>query len=225
MIFGLSFIGFSATVVSASGQVPATAPTAEVAPTTQAGPSVIVQPAIGALKQTLIAVHLEKWKMSKAVRDVTVGNINSIGRDVDSTLPSLLATADAAPNSVAGMLPVSRNMAALYDVLLRVTVVAEVSAPKDQADALEQAMVNLEGTRHTFDDQVQGAAVLRDQQVSDLRKTLASRPAVVVAPPAPVPAVVAPVTHPKRKKKPAAKPATKPSSPPAAPAAKAPGTP
>ena len=199
-------------------QMPATAPTTEAVSAATAGPSGVVQPALGTLRQMLGVVRLDKWKMSKAVRDVTAGNVNSIGKDVDSTLPSLLATADAAPNSVAGMLPVSRNMAALYDVLLRVTVVAETSAPKDQADALEQAMVSLEGTRHTFDDQVQSVAVRRDQQVSELQKALSARPVVTAAPVTPTPVEVAPTAHPKRKKKPVVKSA-------AAPAVKAPGTP
>jgi len=211
MICGVSFRIVSVAVVygamaTASGQVPATAPTSDAAsasPASVSTPSGVVQPAIGALKQMLGVVRVDKWKMPKGVRDVTAGNVNSIGKDVDSTLPMLLATADASPNSVAGLLPVSRNMAALYDVLLRVTVVAETSAPRDQADALEQAMASLEGTRHTFDDQVQGAAVAREQRVIDLQKALNARPPLVVAPAPPPPATA--VTHPKKKKRPVAK--------------------
>jgi len=206
-----------------SGQTPGSAAPAPIA--ARATASATVQPALGTLRQTVDGLNIERWKVSKAVREATVANIGSIRRDLDTTLPGLLGTADAAPNSVAGTLPVSRNLGALYDVLLRVTVIADAAAPPEQAASLAQAMTSLEGARRALDDRLQGGAVTQEQRVADLQKTLAARPATVApvqAAAEPVPCK--PVTHAKRK--PAAKPApTTPSAAGAAPAAKAPGSP
>ena len=66
-------------------------------------------------------------------------NVASIRRDVETTLPPLLAAADAAPDSAAKALAAYRNVEALYDVLLRVTTAGRMAAPGDQSSALDQA--------------------------------------------------------------------------------------
>jgi hypothetical protein len=229
MMFGLFSMTTTGTTVSvamlcgalavSSGQTPGSA---APAPTAAHGTaSATVQPALGTLRQTVDGLSFERWKLSKALREATVANVGSIRRDLDSTLPGLLATADAAPNSVAGTLPVSRNLGALYDVLLRVTVIADSSAPPEQAAALAQSMTSLEGARRALDERLQSGAVVQEQRVVDLQKTLASRPATVTpVQAAPVAVPCKPAVRAKRKTAPKTAPAA--STPPAA---KAPGAP
>jgi hypothetical protein len=227
MMFGIFSITTTGTTVSvamlcgalavSSGQTPGSAAPAPVAARGTA--SATVQPALGTLRQTVDGLSFERWKLSKVLREATVANVGSIRRDLDSTLPGLLATADAAPNSVAGTLPVSRNLGALYDVLLRVTVIADSSAPPEQAAALAQSMTSLEGARRALDERLQSGAVVQEQRVVDLQKTLAARPATVT-PVAAEPVPCKPAVRAKRKTAP--KPAPAASS---APAAKAPGVP
>ena len=162
--------------------------------------STAVQPALGMVQQTLGQVHVERWKGSKALREEAAANIASIHRDMDSTLPGLLATADAAPHAASALLPAVRNLDALYDVLLRVTITAETMAPQDQAAGLEQALNGLESARRSLADQTQSAAVAEEQQVHELQTTLASRPAVVAAPLAATSPAPVPPPHPKKKK-------------------------
>jgi hypothetical protein len=150
-------------------------------------------------------LHVDRWKLSRAGRDVTAQNIDSIGRDVTATLNPLLDNADAKPASVPALLPVSRNLAALYEVILRVTVTSEAGAPKADADALAQAIGSLQQARRSFDDRLQSLAAAQDQQVIDLKKqlaaaaTAASQPSPLVCPP--------PKPTPQRKKKAPATPA------------------
>ena len=138
---------------------------------------------------------------AKDVREATLTNVGSIRRDLEATLPGLLAAADAQPGSVATALPVERNLGALYDVLLRVTVVAEPAAPMEQTSALEHAMKSLEGARRELSDQLQSSAEAQEQKAVAMQKALNAVPpppvAVAAVGSAPCPAVSAPT---KRKK-------------------------
>ena len=145
--------------------------------------SSLLSPALDGLKGSLAAVRLEKWKAPGPVREETNSNIGSIRRDLDGTLPGLLATADAAPGSVSKNLPVFRNVDALYDVLLRVVETADLSAPEADTDALHAALSSLENARRSLGDAIEAAAVSQEEQVSSLRarietqQTAAPKPA------------------------------------------------
>ncbi len=169
-------------------------------------PSAMLQPALDTLQQAVGMVRLDKWKTSGAVRDETDANISSIRRDIETTLPPLLADADRAPDSVARVLPAFRNIGALYDVLLRVAQVGRLSAPSAQSAALDQAMANLEDGRRALGDRLQVAALAQEKQVGDLKAALRA------VPPAPAPTPVpCPPTPPAKKRRPQPKPAQKPS--------------
>ncbi len=171
-----------------------------------------MQPGIDAVKQALAVVKVDKWKAPGPVKDETATNVGSIQRDVDKTLPGLLATADTAPDSVSKMFPAYRNVDALYDVLLRVTAVGRLSAPGPESAALSQALASLDDGRRALADRMQDGAVVGEKQVVDLRAQLKAVP-----PPAPAPVCpTVPATPVKKStKKPAAKPAAKPATPPA----------
>lgn len=144
----------------------------------------MMQPALGAVQRTLNGVRLEKWKKGN-VRDEASQNIGQIQRDIQETLPTLMRTADAAPGTLSTMLPVSRNVAALYDVLLRVVEASRVSAPDDQVEQLQQALVSLGNARLALGNQMQSSAEAMEKQVADLRATMrqqAAQPMVVQVP-------------------------------------------
>lgn len=173
-------------------------------------PSSILQPALDALTQTLGTLRLDKWKAPVTLRDETETNIGSIRRDIDTTLPPLLASADAKPESVSQILPAFRNIEALYDVVLRVAQVARVSAPAPQSAALDQAMADLDSARRALGDRLQTAALAQEKQVADLQAALRAVP----PPPPPAPVTPPPAPTPKKRKpKPAQKPTPAPSTP------------
>lgn len=183
------------------------------APQSLKTPSAIMQPAIETLRQTIWILRPEKWKASDAIRQETSANIDSIHRDLTNTLPSLLTAADQTPDSVSRMLPAYRNIEALYDVLLRVVQVANLTAPKQQSAALDHARASLEDARRTLGDHLNSAALAQDQQVHGLQAALRAVP-----PPAPpiVCPTPAPVKKRRRVKKPVKKAAHAPASSPAA---------
>jgi hypothetical protein len=208
----------SGSIAVCVGQTSASSSAAtERAPAT--APSALLQPALGTLQQALGTLQPDKWKVSGAIREEIDADVGSIRRDLESTLPPLLTAADTAQDSVSGILPASRNIDALYDVLLRVAERARLAAPQEQSAALERAMENLEHARSALGERLQGTALAQEKQMRDLQAALRAQP----APAAPAPVVVAapppcpPPSRPKPKSKPQAKPAIKPNPMPAKP--------
>ena len=134
-LFASSMSAGMAQVNSGAPAQPAAAPAA--APLI--APSEILKPGLDDLRTTLDALKLDKWKRG-TIRDEADANITTIQRDLQMTLPSLLTTADAAPEVVSKVLPVTRNVDAVYDVLVHVVEGARVVAPGDQASLLMQSV-------------------------------------------------------------------------------------
>lgn len=178
------------------------------AQSTAVKPSALLQPALDTLEQMIGTVRVEKWK-GGSVRAEAGTNISSIMRDLQSTLPPMLKEADAAPGTMSKVLPVSRNIDALYDVVLRVVDSASVSAPGEQLVPLQEAMTGLNKARHALDDRILDMAAAREKQIGDLQVALKNQPAPVcpVAPPPPPPPAPKKAAPKKKKPKPATPPA------------------
>jgi hypothetical protein len=169
--------------VSSTAQSPDTGTPAQASPTAPAvpaAPSGLLQPSLDTVQQTMTAMKLDKWKRG-TVRDEAGTNISAILRDVQTNLPPLLAAADAAPGSMSKVLPVTRNVDALYDVLLRVVEAARVSSPGDQLGQLELALTGLQKARLALDDGLQDQALAQEKQLSDLRASVEAMSAAKTA--------------------------------------------
>lgn len=193
--------------LASAAQPPAAQPPAAMQ--SQGAASAIMQPSLDTLTQALEVLRPERWKAPDAIKQETGSNIDSIHRDIQTTLPQLLATADAAPNSVSQLLPAYRNVEALYDVLLRVAQVANLAAPGQQSAAIDHARASLEDARRTLGDRLNSAALGQDQQVHRLQAALRAVPPPAAPVVCPTPA---PVKKPRRRRKPVAKPAPKPAT-------------
>ena len=170
-----------------------------------AAPSAIMRPALSTLNNAVTGLRTDKWKIPTALRDETEANLNSVRRDLETTLPPLLSAADAAPAKVSELLPAYRNIEALYDVVLRVDSAARLGAPGQQSATLDQALLKLDEGRRGLGDRLLTNAQGQEKQVSDLQA------AVRTAQSAPVPTpVCAPTPPPAKRKKPVAKAAAKP---------------
>jgi hypothetical protein len=220
---------FSSASMLCTAQAPAAAPTSrpsdKIAPapaanaaTAPAIPSTssILQPSLDAVQQTLAGLNTARWKRG-SVRDEANADIGSIERDMRAHMTPLMKDADAAQGALSKTLLVSRHLDALYDVLLRVVEAARIAAPDDQANALRQALVNLNTARLAFDDSMETAAGSQEKQLVDLRITVQKQAAFKCPAPPPAPVCPAPAKKPvKRKPKPPA--ATTPQKPATAPA-------
>jgi hypothetical protein len=185
----------------------APAATAATTPFTPSAPSDILQRSLGEVQQVVSSLKLEKWKRG-SVRDEAGTNVAAIQRDLDGTLPKLMKDGDSAPGTLSKVLPVARNVDALYDVLVHLVEQARVSAPGDQVGQLQTAMADLEKARVILGNQLQQTASLQEKQLGDLRTMVQTQAASLRAASTPPPAPKCPAPTPAKKKKVPAKTTT-----------------
>jgi hypothetical protein len=157
-----------------------------------------LQPSIQLVKEALNTVNVDKWKASAAIKSEADGNLHSVQRDMDETLPALVQAADAAPDSASKALPVFRNVDALYDVMLRLDAAGRLAAPKDEIGALDDALASIAKARNAIGDQLQANAVAQERRMVQLQQA-AAHPAPAPAP-APVQCTPPPPTTTKKKR-------------------------
>jgi hypothetical protein len=141
------------------GQAPAD-PAAAVVP-----PSAILRPALSSVQSTTAELNISKWKLPGDVRKATEQDVDSIQRDLGSTLPGLMAKADAAPASVPPSFAVYRNVDALYDVLLRVSQKADLSASSKEAVSIASSLRSLEAARSQLANSILSTAQRHEARI------------------------------------------------------------
>ena len=204
VVFFPPMLACAAQNVAAGGPVPASNGGPAGNGFTPVPPSDILQRSLDEVQQTVGSVKLDKWKRGN-VRDEAENNIDAIQRYMQGTLPAMMKEADAAPSTLSKVLPVSRNIDALYDVLVHVVEASRVSAPGDQVGQLQQALADLEKARVTLGNQLQQTAAVQEKQIVELRTTVQTQAASLKAAstPPPAPKCPAPPAPAKKKKAPA----------------------
>jgi len=178
---------------------------------TPSAPSDILQRSLDEVRITVGNVKIDKWKRG-SVRDEAGTHIDAIQRDLQGTLPGLLKDADSAPGTLTKVLPLSRNVDALYDVMVHVVEASRMVGTGDSVGQLQQALNDLEKARVVLDNQIQQTADMQEKQVVDLRSTVQKQDASLRAAATPPPAPKCPAPAPVKKKR-VAKPAGSPTTP------------
>ena len=173
-------------------------------------PSTLLQPALDSVARAGSNVDLNKWKGPTGLKSDVDANLASMQKDVQTTLPPLLAAADAAPDSASASLPLLLNLDALYSVLLRITIASRSGAPRDENTSLEQSAVLLDSARRDLGDAVLAAARAQEKRSADLQATVQQQADALKAMTAPVSVATPVAAKPKPRKKPTQKPAAKP---------------
>lgn len=186
---------------------PATSPQTQAAQVSPK-PSDLLHAALSQISQTMASLNISRWKAPNEVRAATQQNVDSIQRDLNSTLPGLLATADASPGTVSAVFPVYRNVDALYDVLLRVSQTGNLAAPQNEATAITDALQKLESGRADLGNAIINASKSNEAEMIRLQTAIQQAAAAKAATPPKTTVVndgpaTSNSTSPKRKKKPA----------------------
>ncbi|MEA2259611.1 MAG: hypothetical protein QOJ51_2436 [Acidobacteriaceae bacterium] len=171
-------------------------------------PTATLRPALATVQNTIANLNVGHWKVPAEMRAAVQQDIGSMQRDLNATLPGLVAQAEANPAALSPAFAVFRNLDALYDVLLRVTEMAALSGAGSDAGSLEDARAGLENGRGKLGTWLLQSISAQDAQVVHLQTALAARPAAAPAA-APNKIVIddGPQNPKPRKKKPAPAPA------------------
>jgi hypothetical protein len=171
-------------------------------------------------------LRIERWKTDSASKKQTLGDVESIQRNLQTALPEMIGQLRNAPEDMPATFKLYRNLDALYDVMGGVVESAGAFGPKDDFQGLSNDLNSFEGTRKQLAERINNLAASKEQEIVRLRSDLKTAQAAIPAAP-PKKTVVDDNEPPKKpvvKKKPAAKkPAT--AAPPATPAQTAPAQP
>lgn len=215
------FVALAASGLAMAQAPQGPAPNAAATPNgVSTGPAVAgLRPALGQVGAAVADLRIAHWKAPEDIRSTSEEDVASIQRDLGITLPPLLDQAQAAGSPGSPLSPsflVFRNIDALYDVVLRVTEMANLAGSASEAGQLENARAALESARAQLASSLLSAVSEQDAQIVRFRSERAA--AVKAPPPAPPTKIVvddgpqpAVKHHVVKKKPPAATPATPPS--------------
>lgn len=128
-----------------------------------------LRPALSQVGPTLHQVQISHWKVSRAWKSQLMSDADSIQQDLNTTLPTLLQTAQQTPTALEPQLAVMQNVNALYDVLVRITAVADIAGGPGDAAALDSTVQHLEQASKSASTQLLQAATLRDHDLTKLQ--------------------------------------------------------
>jgi hypothetical protein len=196
----------------AAAQAPASTHTAAAAPAPTGFAMTNLRPALANVQTAITNLNVAHWKAPNDIRATTQQDVNSMQRDLNTTLPPLLAQADAAaaatgPAALSPAFAVFRNLDALYDVMLRVTETAGLAGSASDASSLEEARAGLEDGRAKLGTWLLQAIGEQDAQIVRLHTPVVAAPPSAPPPPNKIVVNDGPDTTKPRKKKPPATPA------------------
>jgi hypothetical protein len=188
LLFSLLFLGGSGAARAQADQAPAPAqtPAAAAAPAPTAFAMMNLRPALANVQTAITNLNVGHWKAPNDIRAATQQDIASMQKDLNTTLPPLLAQADSAasatgPAALAPAFAVFRNLDALYDVLLRVTETAGLAGSAADSSNLEDARAGLEDGRAKLGTWLLQAIGAQDAQVVRLQAPAAPHAAAPAA--------------------------------------------
>lgn len=170
-----------------------------------------LQQASQSTQEDLSHLRIEKWKTDSGTKRQTEADTESILRNLQNALPSMIADLKNSPENLALTFKVYRNLDALYDVLSSAVESAGAFGSKDEFRALSQDLSSLDQSRHAFADRLEKLANAKENEIGQLRVALqqarAAEPPKKVVVDDTEPESKKPV-HKKVVKKPVKKPAT-----------------
>ena len=216
----------------APAQTPAAAPAPAQPPVAYASVSELnsilaqLQQTAHSIQSDLAAIRIEKWKTDGATKKQTLADVESIERNLQSTLPETIAQLNNSPEDLGTSFKLYRNLDALYSVFGSVVELAGAFGSKDDFQSLDNDLNGLKTARRAFGDRMQKLTASKEDELTRLRAQVKT---LTAAPPPPPKKIVVDDAEPAKKpvkkkvttpKPPAATPKpppTTPNTPPASP--------
>ena len=150
-----------------------------------------------ATQADLVRLRIERWKTDNSSKKQTLGDVDSIQRNLQSALPEMIAQLRNSPEDMPATFKLYRNLDALYDVMSGVVESTGAFGSKDDFQALSNDLNGFEGSRKQLADRMNNLAASKEQEIVRLRADLKTAQAAVPA--APPKKVVVDDTEPPKK--------------------------
>src|SRR5579862_5028022 len=114
-------------------------------------------------------LRVEKWKMESSYKKETLGNVDSVKRNLQSALPEIMTQLRNSPEDLGASFKLYRNLDALYDVLGSVAESAGAFGSKDEFQSLSNDLNAFERSRRAFADRMEGLSNAKEAELAQLR--------------------------------------------------------
>ena len=131
----------------------------------------------------LAKLRIERWKTDSASKRQTLGDVESIQRNLQSALPEMIAQLRNGPEDMPATFKLYRNLDALYDVMGGVVESAGAFGPKDDFQSLSNDLNGFEGSRKQLAERMNNLATSKEQEIVRLRADLKTAQAAIPAAP------------------------------------------
>ena len=173
------------------------------------------------LQADLAKVRVEKWKADGDTKRQSLGNIDSVQRNLQNALPAMVTQLSGAPDSLTATFKLYRNVGALHDVLSNLAESAGAFGSKDDFQSLANDSSSIDQARRALADRMDKLSAEKESELAGLHSQVKALQAAM--PPAPPKKIIVDDNpqpkKPAKKKtvpKPTAKPAAAPTTPPPA---------
>ncbi len=136
-----------------------------------------------AAQADLVSLRIERWKTDNSTKRQTLGDVDSIQRNLQSALPEMIAQLRNSPEDMPATFKLYRNLDALYDVMSGVVESTGAFGPKDDFQALSNDLNGFEGSRKQMADRMNNLLASKEQEIVRLRADLKTAQAAIPAPP------------------------------------------
>lgn len=168
-------------------------------------------------QQDLSHMRVDKWKTDSNTKKQTQSDVESLQRNLQNALPTILADLKNSPENLALTFKTYRNLDALYDVMNSVVESAGAFGSKEDFQALNKDLGDIETSRRAFADRMDKLSNTKENEIGQLRTALQQARAEAAPPKKTVVDDTEPDQKPKKpapKKKPVPKPKTTPAQQP-----------
>ncbi|HEX4488189.1 MAG TPA: hypothetical protein VH088_18065 [Terriglobales bacterium] len=151
----------------------------------------------------LAKLRIEKWKADGNTKKQTTSNSESVQRNLQTALPTIIGEVRNSPDSTTASFKLYRNLDALYDVFGSVVENTGAFGGKDEFQALENDLNTIENIRRSLGDRISSLAESKEAELNHLHAQVRTLQASI-PPPQPKKIVIddtAPAKKPAPKKK------------------------
>jgi hypothetical protein len=108
------------------------------------------------------AMRIDKWKTDSSQKQRAQQNAESLVRNLQAALPTMVAAARQQPQSFSANFKLYRNLAALYDVMLPLTESAGAFGQKGEFQAIGEQLQRWDEIRRNYGDYLEQLAARKD---------------------------------------------------------------
>lgn len=124
-------------------------------------------------------LRIEKWKTDGNTKRQTQSDTESILRNLQNALPSILGQLQNSPENLAVTFKTYRNLDALYDVLSSVVESTGAFGGKEEFQSLNNDLNAVDNSRRAVADRMDKLANLKENEIGELRTALQNARAAI----------------------------------------------